>query len=159
MAELDYFLKIDRIAGESTDARHRDEIELESFSWGEANPGAHATGGAGAGKVQMQDFHFAMKVNKASPKLMLACATGRHIKSATLVARMAGKAQLEFLQYSFTDLLVTSYQTGGHADDLPIDEVSFSFGKIEVEYRPQKVDGTLSAPVRAGWDVRQNKPA
>jgi len=30
----DYFLKLDGIPGESTDAKHKDEIELVSFSWG-----------------------------------------------------------------------------------------------------------------------------
>ena len=51
------------------------EIELESWSWGETNSGtSQAGGGSGTGKVTMQDFHFVMKVNKASPKLILGCA-------------------------------------------------------------------------------------
>src|SRR5213593_2324488 len=85
MAAVDYFLKLDGIEGESQDAKHKGEIDLESWSWGETQTGTmHAGGGGGAGKVQMQDFHFVMKVNKSSPKLMLACASGEHIKSATL---------------------------------------------------------------------------
>ena len=73
MAAVDYFLKIDGIEGESQDHKHKNEIDVESWSWGETNSGTHAGGGGGgAGKVQMQDFHFVMKVNKATPKLMLA---------------------------------------------------------------------------------------
>jgi type VI secretion system secreted protein Hcp len=161
MAVVDYFLKIDGIPGESADSKHKDEIELESFSWGAVQTGAPGHGGGGgAGKVQMQDFHFVMTVNKASPKLFLACATGQHLKQATFVARKAGKAQQEFLLYKFTDILVSSYQTGGSSggDLLPMDQISFNFGRIEVEYRPQKPDGTLGPPGKAGWDAKKNKP-
>jgi type VI secretion system secreted protein Hcp len=157
VAAVDYFLKIDGIQGESVDSKHKGEIELESFSWGETNPGATGGGGGAAGKVHIQDLHFVTRVNKASPKLMLACATGKHIKQAVLTARKAGKAAQEFLVFKFTDLLVSSYQTGGSTDVLPTDQVSFNFGRIEIEYRPQKPDGSLDTAVKAGWDVKANK--
>jgi type VI secretion system secreted protein Hcp len=159
LATVDYFLKIDGIPGESRDAKHKDEIELESFSWGESNAGSPATGGGGggAGKVQMEDLHVVMKFNKASPLLLLACATGQHLKQAILTARKAGKAQLEFLVFKFTDLLVSSYRTSGHTDVVPMDEVAFDFARIEVEYRPQRPDGTADTPVKAGWDLKANK--
>jgi type VI secretion system secreted protein Hcp len=161
MAAVDYFLKIDGIQGESLDSKHKGEIQLESFSWGETNLGtAPSGGGGGAGKVQMQDLHFVMQINKASPKLMLACASGKHIKQAVLTARKAGKTQQEFLVFKFTDVLVSSYQTGGsqHAEVLPMDQVSFNFARIELEYRPQKADGSLDSPIKAGWDLKTNKP-
>src|SRR5690606_37166795 len=95
-------------------------------------------GGGGAGKVAMQDFHFVMQINKSSPKLFLACATGQHIKEATLTCRKAGGEQQEYLKVKFTDLLISSYQTGGSRGDLiPVDQVSFNFSKIEFEYKPQ----------------------
>jgi type VI secretion system secreted protein Hcp len=157
-AAVDYFLKIDGIEGESTDDRHKGEIEILSFSWGETNAGTHAAGGGGgAGKVSMQDIHFTMKMNKASPKLFLACATGEHIKEAVLVARKAGGDQQEYLKVKFTDLLVSSYQTGGSSGDVPTDSFSLNFSKIEFEYKPQNPDGTLGAPVKAGYDLKLNK--
>jgi type VI secretion system secreted protein Hcp len=115
-------------------------------------------GGGGAGKVAMQDFHFVMKFNKASPKLMLACATGEHIKKAVLVCRKAGKDQQEFLKVTLTDCLISSYQTGGSADSsiIPIDQISMNFAKIEKEYKEQKPDGTLGGAVKAGYDVKSN---
>ena len=77
MAAVDYFLKIDGIDGESVDSKHAGAIEPLSFSWGLSQAGSFATGGgAGAGKVQFQDFHFTSNTSKASPKLMLACASG-----------------------------------------------------------------------------------
>jgi type VI secretion system secreted protein Hcp len=156
---VDYFLKIDGVDGESQDERHKDEIEVLSWSWGEAQAGSGGGGGGGAGKVQMQDFHFTARVSKASPKLLLACASGQHLPKAQLTCRTSGKAQQEFLKVSFTDVLVSSFQIGGSAssDIVPLDQVSLGFGRIEVEYREQKANGTLGPALKAGWDVKKNK--
>lgn len=159
MAQVDYFLNIDGIPGESTDDTHKAEIDVLSWSWGETNSGTHsAGGGGGAGKVSMQDFNFTMHVNSATPKLMLACATGQHIAKATLTCRRAGTEQQEYLVIEFTDLLVSSYQTGGSQGDVvPVDQISLNFSKMVMDYKPQKKDGTLGSPVKAGYDVKANK--
>ena len=157
---VDYFLKLDGIDGESKDSKHSAEIDLESFSWGETQTGSHSFGGGGgAGKVQMQDFHFVMKNCKASPKLFLACAEGEHIKKGVLVCRKAGKEQQEYLKVTMSDLLVSSYQTSGsaHGDEVPTDQVSLNFSKIEFEYKDQKADGTLGGTVKTGYDVKAMK--
>jgi len=161
MAAVDYFLKIEGIEGESQDSKHKSEIEIQSFSFGATQTGSFAAGGGGgAGKVNMQDFHFTVPVNKASPKLMLACASGQHIKKAILTVRKAGKEQQEYLKYTFSDILVSSYQTGGGGGDvMPVDQISLNFAKIEQEYKEQKADGTLAGSVKAGWDLKQNKEA
>jgi type VI secretion system secreted protein Hcp len=161
MAAVDYFLKIEGVDGESHDSKHKGEIDLESWSWGATQAGAHAAGGGGgAGKVDMQDFHFVMKVNKSSPKLMLACANGEHIKKAVLTCRKAGKDQQEYLKVTMSDLLVSSYQTGGSAGSaaiVPVDQISLNFSKIEFEYKEQKADGTLGGSVKTGYDLKSMK--
>jgi len=159
MAQVDYFLKIKDIEGESADAKHKNEIDIESWSWGETNAGSHGYGGGGgAGKVTMQDFNFTMRVNKASPKLLLACANGQPFKEALLTCRKAGKEQQEYLKVKFTDLLVSSFQTGGsNGDVVPIDQISLNFSKIEYEYYPQKEDGTLGSKVPVHWNLKENK--
>jgi type VI secretion system secreted protein Hcp len=159
MAAVDYYLKIDGVEGESTDAKHANEIDVESWSWGETQSGtAGHGGGGGAGKVTMQDFHFVMRVNKATPKLMLACASGEHIKKVDLTCRKAGGEQQEYMKISMADVLISSYQTGGSAGDvIPMDQVSLNFSKIEFEYKSQKADGTLDSPVKTGWDLKLNK--
>jgi type VI secretion system secreted protein Hcp len=156
---VDYFLKIDGIPGESTDNKHKNEIDILSWSWGESNSGSHAYGGGGgAGKVALNDFSFTMNVNKASPKLFLSCANGSHIKEALLICRKAGKEQQEYLKIKFTDLLVSSYQTGGSSGDVvPVESVTFNFDKIEISYAPQKKEGGLDSPVVHNWSQKENK--
>jgi type VI secretion system secreted protein Hcp len=160
MAAVDYFIKFDGIKGESADAKHKDEIDIESWNWGESHAAAAGSGsGRGAGKVSMQDFHFVMQLNKATPNLMKACATGEHIKEATLSGRKAGKGQHDYLTFKFHDVLVSSYQTGGseQGDVVPTDQVSFNFAKIEVEYKQQKPDGSLGPGAQFRYDLKANK--
>ena len=160
MAAVDYFLKIDGVQGESASQKHRGEIEILSWSWGETQTGVHAgSGGAGAGKVQVGPFHFTARSSLASPKLILACANGQHIQKAVLTAarQVKGKAQ-DYLIWTLTDVLVTSFQIGAdNPDALPVDAFDLDFGKIEVEYKPIKADGSLGSPEKAGWDVKTNK--
>jgi type VI secretion system secreted protein Hcp len=156
----DYFLNIDGIKGESPDAKHKDEIQLDSWSWGETQGGSHAAGGGGGtGKVAMQDFHFTMATNKASPALFVNCATGSHIKKAQLTCRKAGGDQQEYLKVYFEDLIVSSYQTGGSAADKEStrDQIAFNFSTIKFEYAQQKADGSLGSPVIFGYDIKANK--
>jgi len=160
MAAVDYYLKLDGIDGESTDDKHKGEIDIESFSLGVTQSGANAArGGGGAGKAVFQDIHFVSKISKASPKLMEACAIGTHIKSAILVSRKAGGTQEEYLKYKLTDVLISSFQTGGsgHSDIVPTDQFSINFAKIEMEYKEQKPDGSLGGAVKSGYDLKANK--
>jgi len=157
MAAVDYFLKIDGIDGESQDSKHQGEIEVQSFSWGATNTGSMAQGGGGgAGKVVMQDFHFTTFHSKSSPKLMLACASGQHIANAVLTLRKAGKDQQEYTKVKFSEVLISSFQTGGSSGSInPSDQISFNFTKIEHEYKEQKADGTLGGTVKAGFDLKK----
>ena len=161
MAAVDIFLKLDGIKGESLDDKHKDEIELSSFSFGESNPGAHATGGGGgAGKVSFQDIHFTSRVSAASPVLMLACASGQHIKEGQITVRKAGESRqggTEFLFYKFSTVVITSVQDSTNTDEGPVESVSFAFGKVLVEYKPQNPDGSLGAAVEFGWDLKANR--
>jgi type VI secretion system secreted protein Hcp len=154
----DIFAKIGDIKGESIDDKHKDEIDVMSYSWGLSNAGSLASGGGGAGKAQFQDFRFTSNTNKASPKLFLSCATGEHIKEATITVRKAGGTRLEYIVIKMNDVLISSYQTGGSSgEDRPTDQVSMAFAKIEYSYTPQKADGSADAAITAGWDLKANK--
>jgi type VI secretion system secreted protein Hcp len=162
MALVDYFLKIETIDGESQDQKHKNEIQLLSFSFGETNAGKQLQGGGGgAGKVQMGDFHFTMNLNKASPKLFIACATGQHIASGVLTARKAGKNQEDYFIVTFKQLLISHYSTCGHAEanNLPIDTCSFNFAEILMEYKIQNPDGSVTPAGKAGMNLKTMTPS
>ncbi|HVS36944.1 MAG TPA: type VI secretion system tube protein Hcp [Gemmataceae bacterium] len=162
MAQVDFFLDLPGIDGESTDSKYAKKIEIDSFSVSCAQQGTQMSGGGGgAGKVRYQDLHITNKIDKAGPKLMLACASGQHFETANLYCRKAGGEQNDFLKFTLTDVLVSSYQAGGHghSEVLPVQQFSLNFGKIQMEYGVQDSKGNITDKVTAGWDVKANKKA
>ena len=154
---VDTFAKIGDIKGESQDDKHKEEIELLSWSWGVNQTGTMGSGsGAGAGKANFSDFSFNHYVDKASPNLMKACATGEHIKDAVITQRKAGKGQQEYLIIKMNDILVTSVQPSGSSEH-PMESVSITFAHVDLEYKPQKADGSLDAGLHFKYDVKANK--
>jgi len=158
MAQVDYFLKLDGIPGESRDAKHKDELLIESFSWGVSNVGSVGSGGGGGvGKAQFTDVTFVAPLSTASPRLFAATASGRHLKEGILTVRKAESG--EFYKLRLTDILVSSYQVSGGEGEPPVDQFSLAFAKIEVSYTPQKADGSLGDPILEGWDLKANGKA
>jgi len=158
----DYLLEIEGIKGESQDAKHKETIEIDSVSWGLNHPGSFAFGtGGSTGKASFQDIHFTTRVNKASPVLAMSCATGKHIDKATLYVRKAtgGGGQQEYYKVELRDILISSYQSGGHSgdDSIPTDQFSLNFAKIEFIYKPQTDKGALGADIIMKYDVAGQK--
>lgn len=152
----DIFAKLGDIKGESTDAKHKDEIEVLSFSWGVTNSGSASSPGGGAGKATPQDLSIVHVIDRASPALLRACATGMRLKDATITHRKAGKGQAEYLIVKLSDVLVTAVSHGG-GDSINSESVSLSFAKIALEYRPQKADGSLDTGVQFNFDFKSHK--
>jgi type VI secretion system secreted protein Hcp len=154
----DIFAKIGDIKGESLDDKHKDEIEILSWSWGVTNAGATSGGsGGGAGRADFQDLSFTHSIDKASPLLLKACATGVHIKEATITHRKAGKGRQEFLIFKLNDVIVTSVKQSDTGESGRPENVSLAFSKVDLEYKPQKPDGSLDAGVHFKYDIKANK--
>ena len=155
----DIFAKIGDIKGESLDDKHKNEIEVLSWSWGVTQTGTMAHGGGGGeGKASFNDFNFSHHVDKASPVLLKACATGEHIKEATITVRKAGKGQQEFLILKMTDVIITSVNPSGSGDSAATAEaVAMQSSKVDLEYKPQKADGSLDAGLHFKYDIKGNK--
>ena len=155
----DIFAKLGDIKGESTDDKHKGEIEVLSWSWGVTQSGTMAHGGGGgAGKANFGDFNFTHHIDKASPVLLKACATWEHIKEATITVRKAGKAQQEFLVIKMNDIMITGVAPSGAADGASTAaHVALQFAKVDLEYKPQKQDGSLDAGVHFKYDIKGNK--
>ena len=153
----DIFAKIGDIKGESLDSKHKDEIEVLSFSWGVTNPATvSGGGGGGSGKATFHDLSIVHHLDKASPLLLRACATGMHIKDAVITHRKAGKGQQEYLIVKMNDVIITGVTHGGNGD-LISENVTLAFAKVDLEYKPQKPDGTLDAGIHFKYDIKGNK--
>ncbi len=161
---FDAFIKIDGVPGESTDDKHKDWIEVLSYSWGISQPksaSASTAGGASAERADFQDFSIVKALDKASPKLALACAQGKHIKEVIFELCRAGGDKVKYMEYKLSNCIITSVRRGGAAqggETLPLEEVSFDYGKIVWTYTQQKrEDGSGGGQVSANWDLQTNK--
>lgn len=158
---IDMFFKIDGIAGEATDDKHKDSIKIEAFTFGVNQVGAsQSTGhGLGAGRAEFQDVKITKHVDKSSPPLMEHCATGKHIPHALITVRKAdGKEGAEYYTVKFTDLLVSSFANTGDDDkDALIETIALNYSKVVFTYKPQDKSGNLGAPVVRGYDIKIHK--
>jgi type VI secretion system secreted protein Hcp len=155
----DIFAKIGDIKGESLDDKHKGEIEVLSWSWGLANAGGRPSGGGGGeGKASFNELSFTHKIDKASPVLMKSCATGQHLKEAMVSARRkSGKGQPDYLIIKMSDVLITAVTDGDSGEGSQFETVSLAFAKVDLEYRPQKADGSLEAGIHFKYDLKSNK--
>jgi type VI secretion system secreted protein Hcp len=155
----DIFAKIGDIKGESSDAKHKDQIEVLSWSWGVTQSGSMTPGGGGgAGKPSFHDFSFSHHIDRASPLLMKSCATGAHIGEATITVRKAGKGQLDYLIIKMNDVVITSVAMSVAGEEpTTAENVTLRGAKVDLEYRPQKADGSLGVGLHFKYDIKANK--
>jgi type VI secretion system secreted protein Hcp len=174
MATKDYFLKIEGIEGESSASKHKGEIDVESFGWGESrrlylNPGDQRNT-----PLEVKNFHFTAFTSKASTKLMNACATAQKYEKAIFTLRKAGGEQEEYMKFTFYDVRVASYDINGPATEarghekslderrenpVPLESVVLNFAEIHVEYREQKSPGHVGSPNVFKYNLKQGKPS
>lgn len=158
---VDMFLNIEdkKVKGESRDKTHKDTIDVLAWSWGMSQSGTmHSGGGGGAGKVSVQDISITKTVDRSSPDLQKACCAGSHFKNAKLIVRKAGGNPLEYLVIMMEGVLVSSISTGGSGgEDRLTESVTLNFGKVKVQYQPQKEDGSKDGGVvEMGWNITEN---
>jgi len=165
MATTDYLLKIEGVQGESKQEGYADHIDLDSWSWGMSNSGSAAQGGGlGTAKASAQDFHFVIRNGKSSPQLFYFCSTGKVIPTATLICRKStgDTSTGEYYRVIFNECLISSHQQGGSGGSnmLPMEQVSFNYAKVTVEYHEQKEDGSLGGIASThSYDVKLGKAA
>jgi type VI secretion system secreted protein Hcp len=157
-AALNMFLDLGSgIPGESTDPAHTNQVDVLAWSWGMSNPGTVGAGGPSGGKVNIQDLSLTKYVDKSSPLLMLNCAKGSHIATATLYVLKAGATKNnQYIKIIMTDVLVTSVSTGGSGgEDKLTENISLNFAKVEFDYSS---DGTDATTGKFTWDIADNTP-
>jgi type VI secretion system secreted protein Hcp len=156
---VEIFLDVDTVQGEAQAKDFTNKIDVFSFSFGASNPSTvgHGTG-SGAGKVDISTISLQKTVDKATPKLFLACCQGKHFTKAKLTVREAGgDAPVDYLVVDFTQVFVDSISWGGAAGGgKPSESLSFSFATVKIAYTEQAATGGGGTAIPAGWDIQKN---
>jgi type VI secretion system secreted protein Hcp len=154
---VDFYLKLDGIQGEATNTGFSNQIQLLSWSWGGANVSSVAgTSGSGAGKVDLHDFNAMIYFDKSTPKLFTAMCSGKHISTGTLSAVKSGADNKPYLKVDFTEMFITNLQISA-SSEIPSVSLSFTYGKITIDYSVQDQKGNLASIGPASYDLKQNK--
>ena len=144
-AAVDTFLKIDGIDGESTDDKHKGEIDVFAWSWSVA---ATTPGKRGC----IKGMAISKAFDSASPRLITNAATGAGAPKAVLTLRKAGRDQQEFLVITMSNVLVSSYSVGGASgQDGVLENVVLNFELMDGAYKKQKPDGSLGPAIP--WNI------
>lgn len=156
---VDIFLKLEGIKGEARDSKHKDEIDVLSWSWGMSQSGTtHVGGGGGSGKVAVNDLSITKYIDKSTPTLMKFCASGKHITKGTLCVRKAGDKPLEYLKLTIEEIIVTHVSSGGTgSEDRLTENVSLNFAKFHAQYTEQTKEGSSGAQTEVKWNIAENK--
>jgi len=146
-----YFLKLDGVTGDSTDAKHQGQIELNSYRLMEDEPDTTTDSGMHTELAKLGDnnLRFLADSSKASPELFAKAQSGDVIANAVLSVRKGGKSS-DYLTVKLTDVVVTSYQNSGDDSNNGIDEVLMKYGTVQIEHN----EGT---PVKHGWDFMKKQ--
>jgi type VI secretion system secreted protein Hcp len=157
----DAFLKIEGIPGESTDEKHKDQIEILSYSHGVsqmASASESTAGGKTTGRCDHQDFSIVKELDKASPLLNLFCCKGEHIKKMTLELCAATGDKSPYMRYEFENLIISSISIGGGGGGIPTESVTFNYNKINWIYVDTDHEtGKKKGEVKKWWDLATNK--
>lgn len=158
----DTFLQISDIKGESTDADHKDWIEVLSFNWGVsqmASGSASSSGGGSTQRADFQDLSIVKELDSSSPLLNKACWGGKHIGKVVLeLNRAAGDKRQPYMKYEMENVIISSVSIGGGGGGVPTESVTFNYGRINTVYTKQaRKGGGGAGEVPAGWSLEDNK--
>ena len=109
---VDMFLKLDGIKGESKDYKHKDEIHIESFSWGMSSDGCTRGGRRWRCRQSVGPRHLGHQVPGQSPRRVDAALCQRQAHQGRPDHGPQGRRKpLEYLKIKLTDILISSVQT------------------------------------------------
>jgi type VI secretion system secreted protein Hcp len=161
---FDAFLMVKDIQGESSDDKHKNWIEILSFSHGVSQPASGSPsdrGGRSAERVNHLDFSVVKGLDKSSPGLHLACCKGTHIPEVTVELCRAADDKLPYMKWKMEDVLITSVSPGGTAqggETVPMETVTFNYGKITWTHtESDHKTGKKKGDIEKHWDLVANK--
>ncbi|MBT8258608.1 MAG: type VI secretion system tube protein Hcp [Bacteroidia bacterium] len=142
------YLKIGDIKGESTASGHEDWIVIESVSFGLDQQLATTGTTRRRASVKLEDLVIMKTVDKATPKLMEACAKGQAIPELEL-DMVAASGQV-YYKLTLNNVRVIGVKTNAvyEPEYQLIEEVSISYSKIKWEYTDssgRKVESSYDA--------------
>jgi type VI secretion system secreted protein Hcp len=148
LAAVDSFFWFEGEQGNSTDAGHKGWFEIKEVSFGvqSGNATDGAARGTGSGRANLKEFTIRKVVDIASPKFQQALTTGRNFHVVRIEMRKAGGDPHQYVNYEFTNVLISKINMRGAGDKGPEESLTFTYGGMKVQYGGQFGGETAPAP-------------
>ena len=105
--------------------------DILAWSWGVTNTTTvgGSSGGAGAGKAVLGDFHLSKRIDPLSADLTRAVTSGTHFAEVTVSAPIGGPGAPFAVEYKLRQVIVSSLQQSGSAGE-STESVSLAYGSF-----------------------------
>jgi type VI secretion system secreted protein Hcp len=151
------YLRIEGFQGGATTAGYEGWMEVAGFEFGVTNSEAAMVGARTAGRPDFGPLTVVKPIDKATPLLAQACASGRHYPEAELVF-FIGSSTTPSGSIKLSDIVISASHSGSGEAGPARETLSLNFGKVEWSYID--IDPRTGRPrgeVKAGWDVAANR--
>jgi type VI protein secretion system component Hcp len=149
------------VHGGATDpAAPKGSFELSTFGWDAPIPPAlGANPKAGAGGATVTNFTITKAVDAASTALLSAQLRGRSFKRAEVVFVLKTSGSVKVVEYDFTKVVVTSYESlHSPSDGRPKESDTFAFSSVQVKNRALNLRGKQGGLYSTGWGFAPSQP-
>ena len=133
------FLKVQGVTGESNDAVHKGEIEIDSWSWGMQG---QSEGGLTSSKARYNDVQVVKRADRSSPTLMSYLGSHKVVDQAVITVRKAGTTPLEYYTIELKKVRIRSFQTDTDGTEIR-ERIALGFAQATVTYIPQSSTGGM----------------
>jgi type VI secretion system secreted protein Hcp len=159
-----FYLQLDGIKGESSDAKHAGWIECATVSWSITQPKsatASTGGGHTAERAELSEITFSKLVDLASPILAQTCACGKTIPKAKLeMLRADGENDpVKYFEVELENVLIAHVSPDFIGGEFPTENIGLKFSRVKWRYTKQKIGGGGSGNTAGGWDMATNRIA
>jgi type VI secretion system secreted protein Hcp len=160
--EMYAFLDLKGVKGSAMDPDFKDQIPLQSVSWGVTNHGnfGHGSGGS-KHHGQIHEISISKIMCRATPTIMQFCTSGEHIAEGKLsLCWLSGDTKKAYFEVNLKHIRITSYQMAGSGGAMhPMESMSLQFVETEVFHNPQSNEGSAEGGVRFAWNLQENRKA
>jgi type VI secretion system secreted protein Hcp len=154
---VDAFIWFDDMTGSGVKGETRDSnygsssqkaFEIKDFSFDVTNKNTigSATGGAGSGKAEFNEFTITKNADASSAEFFKNCCAGAHYKTVVIQMRKAGGDKSSnskpYLVYEFGTVFTTKVSWSHQGDDMPKETITFVYGKLQMKYTPETHTGS-----------------
>lgn len=140
-AHAGIYLKIDAIKGESTNDRHKGEIDISSMQFGIGRTGQTA-------RVCPTEVVMTKAMDSASAPLVAAAMTTTVFPKATIAFTRPGENPVDYFTLELTNVAVFNYTTSS-GGDVPSESFALAFQSAVYKFTPQDARGGPGAPLTA----------